>query len=1322
MSKLPVENEVYMLPASYGQTRMWFFEQMFSNSATYAIPFIFKIKGALNKKALEQTLQKIINRHEVLRTTFYENDGEILQKISVSVPDFNLEMIKREGIEQVQPLESYLKEFSKETFDLVKGPLIKFKLIQLGEEYHYLLVNVHHSIFDAWSINILEKEILKIYPYFDKELNFDWEELPLQYADYAVWQKKSFEGLNLEEGLNFWRNYLQHAPLVLDLPIDRARPKEPSYQGDNYKFAFPKNLSNDIQEFCRTNNTTYYAFFLSVFNILLYRYSGQKDIVVGTPITNRKDKQIQELIGFFVNTLPIRTVIQSNKSFRMVLQDTVESFLQAHENGDVPFEKIVQEVSPERDKSYHPIFQVLFTLHENKEEKLSQQLLIEHEKINTSTSKFDFVLYISCETDNMTGEIEYSTDLFDKVSIDRIFENYVSCIQAVLKSPDESISAINMLTEEEKSELVIEESGNLDCSRFVHHLFEKEAANYANKTAIKGTKYSFSYKELNERANQVANELQKQGVQSGDVIGICLKRSPEQIATIIGVLKCGCAYLPIDPALPKERIRLIVDDSGTKMIITDGIDLAGILDVSFLSLNAIFRDGSTECIKWVPYQHPKEHLAYVIYTSGSTGKPKGIGITHASLLNHIQGMLQVFPMGDDERVLQNITYSFDASVTEIFSTFLGGGTLILTHPDRQFDIEYLAELMINESVTRAQLFHSLIEKLIDLSSFTEKNNLRYVFTGGEALSNQLVRLFHEKMGEKVSFVNLYGPTEATVASTYWISEPNCNQNSAPIGSALPGYHLLVLNEDLQHVPRGGVGELFIGGKGVAPGYFNNKRLNQSNFISINSNGISNLYYRTGDLVKQLANGQFVFLTRKDSQVKVRGFRIELDEIKNELLKQTEIENAVVITKEIKGDKKIFAFIIRAEGADISANNVKERLENTLPHYMIPKVISWIDKVPITLNGKVDQQKLPFERNDLTNKEKIFAKNLLERQLADIWGEALNLTSVGINEDFFDLGGHSIKAIEVMGLIRKKLNLHIPLSCLFEYKTIKELSEYIKEGGYSGGTVLTLPLKQTTSSEPPLFLIHPGGGGALCYVPLAKGITKNINIFGIQSQGYETNKEPLTSIFSMAKLYTGEILKIQSKGPYRLAGWSMGGTLAVEIARLLEERGENISFIGLIDAHPFDQSMKRLDREEPLVVWAYSLGIQANELYNKSEIEKYQIVLGAAKEKGVIPRSAELEDAKQIIKVMAANNMASDQYEFGEPIQSNLVLLNCKEIDSRYSHELVDVECWKNRTKGKVYVYPIKGKHNNLMLSPQVEYISEIITNVLEGREGICRHK
>ncbi|CAM4057720.1 hypothetical protein BAMA_00645 [Bacillus manliponensis] len=1315
MGQLKIENEVYMLPASYGQNRMWFFEQMFPNSVTYGIPFILKIKGGINKKILEQALQMIIDRHEVLRTTFEEREGELFQKVFVECPHLRLEEKNLDEIKKIQTLQSYLKAFAKESFDLQEGPLIKFELICVEAQYHYLLVNVHHIIFDAWSINIFEKELLEFYSYLNGGVMFDLDELPLQYADYAAWQKESLGEGDIEKKLDFWGNYLRDASSILNLPSDRIRPQKPSYEGENYKFKLPEHLVISAQEFCRANNITYYTFFLTIFNILLYRYSGQKDIVIGTPITNRKDKQIQDLIGFFVNTLPVRTMIQSKESFKVALRDTLESFLQAHENGDVPFERIVQEVSPERDTSYHPIFQVLFTLHEKNEVSKSDVLFIEHEKINTGTSKFDLVLYVSCAEDEINGEIEYSTDLFDHVSIEHFFQNYIACMQALLASPNKPIAQVSMLSEKEQCEFIVRKEEEFDNSRFISQLFEEQVFKYANKIAIKGVQGSFSYKDLNERSNQVANELQKKGIEPGSIVGVCLKRSPEQIATLIGILKSGCAYLPIDTASPKERIKLIVEDSSTKFIITDGADLKGISGVSLLQSDSIFCNGSKENVKWTLNKPPEKQLAYVIYTSGSTGKPKGIGVSHASFVNHIQGMLKTFPISSDERVLQNITYSFDASVTEIFATLIGGGTLILTHPDHQFDIDYLADLMIKESVTRAQLFHSLINKLIHVDEFREKNKLRHVFTGGEALSGQLVQLFYEKLGKDIVLVNLYGPTEATVASTYWISEPKYNQSTAPIGRALPGYHLLILNEELQPVPKGGVGELFIGGKGLALGYLNNNELNKSAFLSLNINGESNLYYRTGDLVKQLSNGDLLFLSRKDSQVKIRGFRIELDEIKHRLLEQPEIENAVVVVEKIKGDKKIFSFITRMEGTHVTANEVKERLKNTLPHYMIPQVISWVEKIPITLNGKVNKKILPFDKNDLVNTEKIFAGNLFEKQLVGIWEEVLNLQSVGVNEDFFDLGGHSIKAIEIIGLIRKRLGIHLPISCLFEYRTIRGISEYKEKMKKLEQEDFIISLKKVDSEEPPLFLIHPGGGGALCYVPLVRYIDKNISVFGIQSQGYETNKEPLTTIAAMAKLYAEKILKIQPKGPYRLAGWSMGGTLAVEVARILESKRKCVSFVGLIDAHPFDCSMKKVSRQDPLAVWAYSLGIKEKDFNKENETEKYQIVLKAAQEKGTIPRNAELEDVKRIIKVMATNNMASDQYEFGEPIHSDLFLLNCEELDPSSFHQLVNIESWKNRTKGEVYTSTIKGHHNNLMQLPQVEYIGELISKFLEGR-------
>lgn len=1324
MCSFSAGNEVYLLPSSYEQNRIWFFEQMVPHSATYHIPLQLKITGELKPDVLTRTLQKIIERHEILRTTFVEIEGELKQKVSLQAPPLTLEPKRMEELEREQPFSEYLQKFALEPFDLENGPLIKFQLIEVNPGYHYLLINIHHIIFDAWSLEVLKKELVTIYPMIEQGRVERYEELPLQYADYANWQRERLEGEHLQKKLHFWQQHLDQVPALLELPTDRPRPKEQSYAGGNVKFEIPGALVEPINMFCRSHQATHYTFFLAVFNVLLYRYTGQKDIVIGTPIANRSHPFTQDLIGFFVNTLPVRTFIRPYSSFHKIIKETIKSFLLTYENNEVPFEKLVQELNPDRDSSYHPFFQALFTLHEGQEEYTDVPFAIENEKINTNTSKFDLVLYISCEGGKMSGEIEFSTDLFNRKTIERFSQHYITLIREILSNPEKPICKLNLLTKEERKRL---HSQNLLLARmtpqFIHTLVEQKGRLMPDRIAVKGHEQAFTYKELNQRSNQIAHELVSRGVQPGSIVGIRLKRSPEQIAALLGVLKSGCVYMPVDPALPIERVRIMAEDAQSTVMITDDpLFHAWKENMTILAPRDIFDRQPADELEGTLSLCPEEALAYVIYTSGTTGKPKGVGITHASLVNHITGFLQEFPFSPEEKVLQNIGCSFDPAMTEIFCSLIGGGTLVITHPDKQFDTDYLGDLIRDERITRAQLFHSLLEKLLDQPAFTQNSHLRYVFTGGEALQHKLVRKFAEKMDSGIPLINLYGPTEACVAASYWKCDADQDCLIAPIGKPFPHYHLVVLDEHFQPVPQGVIGELFIGGPGVAKGYVNNQELTEKAFPLIDITGTAQRYYRTGDLVKQLDSGDYLFVSRKDSQVKVRGFRIELEEIQHALLQQPEISEAAVLVEEVHSDKKIFAFLVKQTGMSLTAKELKKRLATKLPHYMIPHVVNWLDKLPVTLHGKLDKSRLSFEKNALESEEKIQPRTKLEQQLAAIWREVLHVSEIGINEDFFDLGGHSIKVIEIVGLLRKRMNVRLAPSHLFLYRTIEALGEYLQaEDDTPDDSGIVVKLKESRCDDPPLFLIHPGGGGTICYVPLVRNIDRDISMYGIQSQGYEKNTAPLHDIREMAALYVKEMQKIQPKGPYQLAGWSMGGTIAVEMARILEANGEPIVFLGLLDAHPFDEAATREHREDPLTVWASSLSIDTETFAGLTETEKCQMILEAAVRSKRLPPNAELEDVHRIINVMAANNMACDRYVFSAPIKTDLHILACEEIDPSNPHELVDIEKWKKRTTGRVYTYSLRGHHNNLMASPQVEHVGKTISEILKLELSLCKH-
>lgn len=1310
-----VEEEVYLLPASYAQERIWFFEKMVQQSATYNIPLIFKIKGSINSDTLKRTLLKITERHEVLRSTICEVKGEPMQRVSLHNASFSFKEKKKEKIEEEMGFNNYLKRFALEPFVLSEGPLIKFELIEMGEDLHYLLINVHHIIFDAWSIGLMKKEIIFIYSFMKDGRENELDQLDLQYADYANWEKEIFNEQNNREKMDFWKSYLDDTPPILDLPTDNIRPKNQSYNGENLTFKIPSDLFFKTRSYSKTNASTLYTFYLAVFKVLLYKYTGQKDIVVGTPISNRTEEFTQKLIGFFVNTLPIRTNITSDITFSSFLKRLVNNFFTVYEHTDMPFEKIVQELNPKRNSNVHPFFQVLFNLNEHQSKINETEIDIETESIHTHTSKFDFVLNLNCHENEGYGEIEYNSDLFNEENIERMMKHYLVLLEEIINDPEKPLSEYNIIAEKEKKEILyFKKSPYQNSLKYVHDLFEEQVKKKPNHYAVKDKYDEWTYIQLDRRSNKISNELLFQGVTSNSVIGIQMKRSNEQIAALLGILKIGCSYLPIDTSNPDERTAFMLRDSEAAGLITDGEGIANIQGIPVITFKDYRKQDDSS--PNVPLDIPSSNLiAYLIYTSGTTGKPKGLKISHASLINHLESFKEEFPYKENERILQHINYTFDPSLLEIFGPLLTGNTIVLTDPDRQFDIDYLALLINEEQITRATILHSLLDKLLEVPIFTRIERLQYVFTGGEALNRHLVQKFYKNMLPGTPLINLYGPAEATVASSFYYCKADDNYPVSPIGKPFSNYHLVILDKNQQLVPVGVVGELYIGGESISAGYLNNTTLNQHSFVQLDLSGTGRRerFYRTGDLVKRFENGDHVFVARKDSQVKIRGFRIELDEVKRVILKYPEVKEAAAVVRPINNDKKLFVFLTKYENSFITANEVRDRLNNELPYYMVPSAIVWMDALPMSRNGKLDENKLSFTKNDLVTGEKRNPNSSVEIKLINLWKNILGAEDIGVDDDFFDLGGHSIKVIDLIGHVRKEFNFHLSITAIFEYRTVHALANHLESKQSVDTGRIVVQLKYASSEESPLFLIHPGGGGVLCYLPLTKNIKMDVPIFGIQSIGYDQDIEPYTSIPLMAERYITEMKKTQKTGPYRLAGWSMGGTIAFEMAKLLRMEGEEVSFIGLLDAYPFDQSGQKFKRDNPVAVWAKSLDIRSEKLKEKTQSEQYMIVLDAAKEKGILPENADIEDVKRIINVMGSNNIASDHYEYSEPVDRDLTVFHCTEKDTGHTHGLIDPMLWKERTTKNIVPVNITGHHNNIMSSPHVESLAQKISTFLE---------
>lgn len=1316
MENINESSAFYHLPSSFGQKRIWFAEQLYPDSPVYNIPLSFKINGLLKTELLEKTFSLLLERHEVLRTTFVEIEEELVQRVSLYPPIQKLKMTLKEDILRNESLESYFKKFAIKPFDLKKGPLMQYELIKIDQRQHILLLNVHHIIFDAWSVDVLKKDFLLIYQSIKNNEDYEIEPLDLQYADFANWEKEMLEDASNNKKIDFWKEYLKNPPSPIEMPYKLTGSNDKSNIGSNYKFAFPIDLVKKVRDYTGAQGTTLNNFFLSAFQVLLYRYSGEKDIIVGTPVANRKLAFTHDLIGFFVNTLPVRLHIKPYSIFKNVMKEVQKTFLKIYECSEIPFERIVEEVNPEREVSQNPIFQTLFTYNERQEGSDDQELEIIEKKINTDTSKFDFALYVSTHKDNGFGEIEFNADTFDMETIDRFAQHYINFIKEIVDKPDLPICKIEFRTKHEINFFLKNTYSNIENQRYVSDWFENIVKDYGDNIALKYKNKHYTYKELNCRVKRVASGLQSLGIGTGKIIAVKMKKGLNQIAVILGILKSGNAYLPIEYTTPKSRIAYILDDSSSVCIVSDTHEkcdesMVNAIDSEFL-IN--YRDED-----YIPSEYilnPSELPAYVIYTSGSTGRPKGVCISHSSLVSHITSYLKEFPFEQNEIVLQNITFAFDASITEIFSTLLSGNTLVLTEHEKQFDIEYLANLFLQEGITRAQLFHSLINNLLELTKFNELKKLKYIFTGGDILSQQLVDRFYKTMKNSATLINMYGPTETTVAASFHICQSERQFHSVPIGKPFESHDFLILDETMQPVPQGSKGELYIGGPCVALRYLGSTLLSNKSFLDIDINGCKSRFYKSGDIVQQLNDGSLMFISRRDNQVKVRGFRIDLQEIKDAALRNAEIDEAFVMVEEIDSEKDIFLFLKLKDGYMINAKEIKNRLSMELPFYMIPKNITFVEVIPKSNNGKVIKSELPLEKNDLANSCKKLPTSDLEKKLLLIWKDVLKLKDISIDDDFFDIGGHSIKALELMGSIKKVLNMELPLSLLFSKRTIENIANYISNANSSlnkKSSVVSL-LKVNNHSGKKLFLIHPGGGGILCYMPLANAITKSFSIYGIQSVGYESDEKPILDIKIMAKCYVNEVQKIQPHGPYSLAGWSMGGTIAFEMAKIFEQNNQEVDFVGLIDAYPFQKSNENVVLREPVDVWAHNLAIDTLNWSQLSEQEKYDEILKSAKKKGIFPESAQIQDVRRVLNIMGANNEACDQYECTGPIKSDMHLFYCSEQDFQQPHLLVNKEEWKKRTTGFLHEIPILGNHNTLIEKRYSDTLGKQISQILRG--------
>ncbi|MBN3895575.1 MAG: amino acid adenylation domain-containing protein [Nostoc sp. NOS(2021)] len=1188
LQKNLIRQESHSAALSFAQERLWLLDQLNPGNPTYNLSVAIHLKGLLDVRALDQSLGEIVRRHEALRTTFSAVDGQSLQVIASDLK-WTLAIVSLRELsetERQQQSQRLITESVQQSFDLATGPLLRAVLQQLSEIEHILLLTIHEIVADDWSLGVLLQELATLYEAFANGLPSPLVELPSQYADFAIWQRECLLSEVLESQLAYWKQQLGGELPVLELPTDRPRPPVQTYRGARQSLNLPNNLTDALKSLSQQSGVTLFMTLLAAFNTLLYRHTGQEDIIVGSAIANRNQLEVKGLIGLFANNLVMRTNLSENPSFRELLGRVQEVVLSAYSHQDLPFEKLVGELQTERHLSHSPLIQVMFVLQSDQMPALEfSGLSVNAIEVESKTAKFDLTLELQETSEGMNGWFEYNADLFDADTISRMIGHWQVLLEGVVTQPNQQISHLPILTEAERHQLLIEWNDtaiNYPKYKCTHHLFEEQVKRTPNAIALVFENQQLTYQQLNRRANQLAHHLQKLGVKPEVAVGICLERSLDMLVALLAIFKAGGAYIPLDPNYPEERLAFMLEDSQLSLLLTTEKILQNSLSASVKALpknnnkqspinpeqlTVICLDKDWEIIN---QENPENlesnieptNLAYLIYTSGSTGKPKGVQITHRNVVNFLTTIQQQLQLTNQDSLLSVTTLSFDIAVLEIFLPLTVGAKVILVSREVAMDGLQLLQKLHNFAATVMQATPATWRMLLEAG--WRGNTQLKILCGGEALPQNLAKQLCQRGAE---VWNLYGPTETTIWST--IHRIDQQEVLVTIGRPIGNTQIYILDKYLQPVPVGVPGELYIGGASLARGYLHRPELTKEKFIHnpFSSDSESRLY-KTGDLARYLSDGEIEYLGRIDYQIKLRGYRIELAEIEAVLSQHPTIEKTVVIVRDdFSGDKCLVAYIVSKFKEALTNEELRRFLKEKLPYYMVPGVFVFLDTLPLTPNGKIDRRALPAP--DLTARHQsevsfVAAQNELELQLTKIWEKVLGINPIGIKDNFFTLGGHSLIAVRLVSEIEKVCQKKLPLSTFFQKQTIEELAVVLEQTESSQVWESLVMIQPGSQTKPPLFCIHAVWGNVLFYRKLGRYLDKEQPFYALQAKGLDGKQAPLTSVSKMASNYIHEIKTIQPNGPYFLGGFSFGGLLAFEIAQQLHTQGDEIRLLAIFD--------------------------------------------------------------------------------------------------------------------------------------------------------------
>ena len=1307
---------------SFAQQRLWFLGQIENSNATYNMPMSLQLEGKLNVDALFESLAYVIDRHESLRMYFPTVEGQPKIRIK-NIENFNIlsvqDLSNLDQPTQSIMVQTLINNHVQEPFNLKTGPLFKAKLLQLKDDQFILLLNMHHISSDGWSIGIFIRELCHAYLTFFQGQKPTLEPLPIQYSDFATWQRNWLQGEVLETQINYWKKQLKDAPPRLELPTDYPRPPIQSYKGSHYSHTLTPELTEQLKTLSQQEGVSLYMLLLAVFNLLLSRYSRQDDLCIGSPIANRPHPQTEGLIGFFANTLVMRNQIKSEQSFQQFLHQTRQTCLDAYQHQDIPFEFLVEQLKPVRSLSYNPIFQVMFAVENNDSEALNLPgLKIEWIDSSYPFAKFDLSL-LALESDGQLNcNWEYATDLFETITIQRMAEHWEVLLQQIVTNPQQTISTLSWLTKADQKQLELwnQTNTNYPQDKTLVDLFEEQVNKTPDNIALVFEEQSLTYQELNQKANQLAHFLhQNYQIKPDTLIGICIERSLDMAIALLAVLKAGAAYVPIDSNYPEERIKYILENSKISLLLTQ----------SFINdkLSGFFSEFSGQLINLdrlnfesfpchnLALQSKPNDLAYVIYTSGSTGQPKGVMVEHKGLCNLALVEIETFDVHPSSRVLQFASFSFDAFIWEVLMAWGGGATLYLGNKDNLMPGLPLVERLRDDAITHITLPPSALAVL----PWENLPSLQTIIVAGEACSPELVK----KWSQGRNFFNGYGPTEGSVCAT--IAKYTSFEEKITIGRPIPNVQVYILDSHLQPVSIGVPGELHIGGAGLARGYLDRPDLTAEKFIEVNLLGKIERIYKTGDLAKWQNDGNIEFLGRIDHQIKLRGFRIELGEIEAVLLKHPAIKEVIVNLHKTENNQQLVAYVT-GELIDDLSQQLKQHLKTHLPDYMIPSQIIRLDEFPLTPNGKIDRQALPHPNHESQSLYEA-PRNNIEQQLTEIWSLIVECEKISIHDNFFDLGGHSILAIKLLNEIQKNFNQELSLTSLFQNPTIAQLAQQLSQFEVQP-SISELLVLQPSGQKISIFCVAGSNGHAFYFRDFAMNFADEHPVYGLETPGRDGSHSLPISVEDHASSLIKTLQQKQPKGPYILIGYSSGCSVALEMAFQLEQQGEIISLLGIFDAglvaNP-DYITKRSDLdwiwnmiERIEAVKGISLGLNYEQLAAKSDDQKrWYLAAEALYHHNVLPEHSTLSLLRTNLEVMKRVTLNYAAYQPNFVISAPIVLFRAQDVKEivvqehqAMSHYQQSDWGWQPYSNKPVQVISVPGNHGQMLYEPNVKILAD----------------